>query len=1436
MEFIFTEADESDEGMSVDGDVSDLGSIAGVSSSSAAESSDDVSDDDPTGDEEEEKVCVNEPDADCAQVQTIMPATIGVQGPPVEYPRNDSAGYHKHFLHQFELSFLAEQGLRTSSAPADGSCMLWAYKEAYALTDHPMQLRSYACNSLQKYWETGRYFPWLTPPSEGGPPLSTVVRTYMHPSTWATYAHVVALDDYFDHTTIVYADIPVQSTVDYAERQFICPTLQIGPVHGTASGVCGALMCGNGHFSPLLGAEITAELLNQPVVRVPRAIEPVFRIRKCSKQSTLPDTLKGDVAEAGVQTTPKKKKLSLKLPKSPPRFQVSTQTASLTQLPCSGPVTSTPTSQSERTPLRGPDVALIAPPAEHDDTTLAETSMTMADWSTLQADPEKPLPVTITQPTCGMLATYPGMRELPKEPLTSDTRVGKHPEVVYAIRSYCQARKRDVLVMYGSTIVEKLGENFPGDREIVESILWVLAREDQHDMALESLLAHLERKHKVPIHVVHRLAGIKDLDTQLCELESKFCVSRQQAGYRNVGEYSAYHKALASDIKRLNSQKKEPVGIVLREEIAEQHITALCLAETDEKWSCTYHTYTRAQRTFGGPQYNRTCKVMAPWNPNVVPPTIWAVWAQQLRRYYARTGGTGWDMLSASCNFNEDHSSMDVPAVCIGTFPRGDLSSEDLQNLLDREHLKRELGVGDQDGLIANAQVNLSTRNKVLATALLNRAIVEGDNVFEEFPGIPVIPFACMSIPHAGQYLSQGHNCLFLPRYARTLVLDGRTQTGRVRRWDNKGSDLDKLLQVDLPPALNKATAKFRWHHQHAIFITITYPPSMDLIETWCRCVRDRHILIRAFEKYCASGIHVKEGRRQFHPIMATLSIEGHHRTDKDKKKTPSTANAETGQQEEGNAEGEEDPDQHPEEESTGPACKEVWENGGLLITRGNLTGAGHIHAEFVYAIPDGYTPLKGEVETMLGKRFNRKYVQIKHINGGMVTLNRHVAPPSKNISKAYEKKKQPLALKAQTVKSTIATVCGYTLKGAKCTRTARMLKMVAVGSPDYRPAALVIYEPELRRFAQQLSRVAGGNVNIEECCSGEQPITAINLASRASEKQGERMDLHDELVERTMAKRGENGNRFNSPTKVLVNLRQEGLPAAFNTSMRSLTHEISRTVEIISEDSQTDEEIEVSPADAKGACRKLYEWLLERVHTVTAQVVHGRTERFVRKANAIEGPVLAARLVTHLAMLHHPRVLKAKQVYVWAEPDAGKSTLASLIRKAFPKRTFTPGVEASGTFGAAEFIGKAEGAIWIDDEYTGRPMSKRLFNLITEGQKNFQVARKLQKQARVTHSGFTVLMSNQHPTEHFAEGSTEHLEFNARFVVYVLRKPARQITVPSYSIVNPVALRIDMMYLLREVRTHARENIPGDHPMDVCVFNIATLNCVPFLDAVSAR
>ena len=95
-----------------------------------------------------------------------------------------------------------------------------------------------------------------------------------------------------------------------------------------------------------------------------------------------------------------------------------------------------------------------------------------------------------------------------------------------------------------------------------------------------------------------------------------------------------------------------------------------------------------------------------------------------------------------------------------------------------------------------------------------------------------------------------------------------------------------------------------------------------------------------------------------------------------------------------------------------------------------------------------------------------------------------------------------------------------------------------------------------------------------------------------------------------------------------------------------------------------------------------------------------------------------AIQLVVHLSTYTLKRQKKAQQIYIDAEPDAGKTTLFNLLEKTFSTRCFSVSAE-SKAFMAAAFDEKRKDAIWMEDEFNAHlfwAFDQKHFNKIVEG------------------------------------------------------------------------------------------------------------------------
>ncbi len=92
----------------------------------------------------------------------------------------------------------------------------------------------------------------------------------------------------------------------------------------------------------------------------------------------------------------------------------------------------------------------------------------------------------------------------------------------------------------------------------------------------------------------------------------------------------------------------------------------------------------------------------------------------------------------------------------------------------------------------------------------------------------------------------------------------------------------------------------------------------------------------------------------------------------------------------------------------------------------------------------------------------NSKYMDIKHANAGNTTRVRAVAPVKSAKSKQSKGKEYGKTLHVHSLHSNVAKLMLY---GEGCNMF--MLQMFSLGGPNYRPAELVFYEPELCPLAQ---------------------------------------------------------------------------------------------------------------------------------------------------------------------------------------------------------------------------------------------------------------------------------------------------------------------------------------------------------------------------------
>ena len=181
-----------------------------------------------------------------------------------------------------------------------------------------------------------------------------------------------------------------------------------------------------------------------------------------------------------------------------------------------------------------------------------------------------------------------------------------------------------------------------------------------------------------------------------------------------------------------------------------------------------------------------------------------------------------------------------------------------------------------------------------------------------------------------------------------------------------------------------------------------------------------------------------------------------------------------------------------------------------------------------------------------------------------------------------------------------------------------------------------------------------------------------------------------------------------------------------------------------------------------------------------------------------------ATQLIVHFATYMCKRKPKAQQIYIEAEPDAGKTTLYNLLTKTFKKRTFSVSAE-SKSFMAAAFDDRSKDVIWLEDEFNADlfwSFHQKHFNKIAEGALSAYVPIKSRAQKKIKYFGHVLLMGNYRLQEISKEETSDVRlrETQSRFHIYHMRKPPFLKREPDYRICSPHSLTLDLISLTVDI------------------------------------
>ena len=531
----------------------------------------------------------------------------------------------------------------------------------------------------------------------------------------------------------------------------------------------------------------------------------------------------------------------------------------------------------------------------------------------------------------------------------------------------------------------------------------------------------------------------------------------------------------------------------------------------------------------------------------------------------------------------------------------------------------------------------------------------------------------------------------------------------------------------------------------YAAIITITSPTTMSLPETYMRAALAEGIYHTKCEEMC----------RDLHcdPVLFTYCVEAHpgpKRRNKEAEEGP------TGDQEEGAEEGALQGGESvtkPTQCSVEEACRGI-----ASVHRNNLSGSAHVHMGIVLLAPRGQLPQRQHIIPYVSALHSPAYIHIKHTE----TTHRERGARAKDFKR--------LVYSTDDVEAIIR----YILKNCRNKRAHKAMRILGSSEAQYL-ARVCGYNTELLQWLQEFSQTRIP-VYIESPHSTEETPPSAPGPPSGTTQMGTTPKEQQQIIAlkylyQTCAKNpGKRGSKHQAATAALSRQRwSENFPPAF-----AISHSKAREVDTDLNASMDSEPTPPSAAYVEfDALTELYLWLSKRMLGASAK-----------------------KFIMHLSMYTLARRRKAKQIYVKGVPDAGKTTLSTLIDKTFFPRVFSVGGENSSSFTASAFLDKVPDAIWMQDEfhsdlYHAFPAAE--FNKITEGFAKIQVCVKNRAQRTLKWTGHTIILSNYDIRTITKGESPRYEETLSRFAEYSIKVPENLVAMPTATICTPQHLYRDL-------------------------------------------
>ena len=141
----------------------------------------------------------------------------------------------------------------------------------------------------------------------------------------------------------------------------------------------------------------------------------------------------------------------------------------------------------------------------------------------------------------------------------------------------------------------------------------------------------------------------------------------------------------------------------------------------------------------------------------------------------------------------------------------------------------------------------LITRGSKLATGLLMQAIIKGDTVFSEFPR-SVLPFSAHNPSHVAKFTEEEIPCLLWDPQTVETIAEAFTYSAYHGKLRN--ASLEAACTTYFPIAITRVWDRTPCTKINQAFVTVAFPNTMDIPETWCRGILLYHKVHMLFEQW----------------------------------------------------------------------------------------------------------------------------------------------------------------------------------------------------------------------------------------------------------------------------------------------------------------------------------------------------------------------------------------------------------------------------------------------------------------------------------------------------------------------------------------------------------------------------------------------------------